>query len=152
LRSGAYIVHDDGFYRGISPAAQSDGDWPVFLPALHVWVRVVSRPEPGLVLFDGGKRDLPFDDGLPEAQRVRGLAAEESDAILRGSEVIALNDQHGFLRLADDAPVGALPVGTVIRLGISHPCTAFDKWSLIPVVDDADAATPVVVELVRTHF
>jgi D-serine dehydratase len=29
-----------------------------------------------------------------------------------------------------------LRVGDLVGCGISHPCTAFDKWRLIPVVDD----------------
>jgi D-serine deaminase-like pyridoxal phosphate-dependent protein len=49
----------------------------------------------------------------------------------------------------DDSP---LRVGDVVRLGLSHPCTAFDKWSLIPVLDDASAESPVVIDLVRTYF
>ncbi len=40
----------------------------------------------------------------------------------------------------------------MVRLGLSHPCTAMDKWTLIPVVDDASAADPVVVDLIRTFF
>jgi D-serine deaminase-like pyridoxal phosphate-dependent protein len=36
----------------------------------------------------------------------------------------------------------------VLVCGISHPCTAFDKWSLIPVLDDDD----VVVDAIRTWF
>ena len=39
-------------------------------------------------------------------------------------------------------------VGDVLVCGISHPCTAFDKWSLIPVLDDDD----VVIEAIRTLF
>jgi D-serine deaminase-like pyridoxal phosphate-dependent protein len=39
-------------------------------------------------------------------------------------------------------------VGDVLRSGISHPCTAFDRWSLIPVLDDED----VVIDAVRTLF
>jgi D-serine deaminase-like pyridoxal phosphate-dependent protein len=153
LRSGAYLVHDDGFYRGITPAAQPGSEGaPVFRSAMHAWVRVVSRPEAGLALFDGGKRDLPFDEGMPRAQRVSGLTADEGERVLRGSRVTALNDQHGFLRLRDDAPADALPVGSVLRLGLSHPCTAFDKWRLIPLIDDADAALPTVVGAVRTYF
>jgi hypothetical protein len=38
------------------------------------------------------------------------------------------------------------------RLGLSHPCTALDKWTLIPMVADADAEQPVVVDLIRTWF
>jgi D-serine deaminase-like pyridoxal phosphate-dependent protein len=48
-------------------------------------------------------------------------------------EVTGLNDQHAFIRLSADDP---LAVGDLIGCGISHPCTAFDKWRLIPVVDD----------------
>ncbi|WP_022886824.1 alanine racemase [Glaciibacter superstes] len=155
LRSGAFQVHDDGFYRGISPMGTLVGTRP-FRSAMHAWVRVVSRPEPGLALFDAGKRDVPFDEGLPTAQRVVGLDPEQSSTLLAGSTVTALNDQHGFLRFTE--PVGAadgpavLPVGSVIRLGLSHPCTAFDKWKLVPVVDDADAERPLVVNLVETWF
>jgi D-serine deaminase-like pyridoxal phosphate-dependent protein len=43
-------------------------------------------------------------------------------------------------------------VGDVVRLGLSHPCTAFDKWSLIPVLNDSSADSPVVIDLVRTYF
>jgi D-serine dehydratase len=35
-------------------------------------------------------------------------------------------------------PAGTdLRVGDMIACGISHPCTAFDKWRFIPVVDEA---------------
>jgi len=69
---------------------------------------------------------------------------------LTGFEVTALNDQHGFVRF--DRPASPLQVGDELRLGLSHPCTAFDKWRLIPVVDDPDAADPVVVDAIRTFF
>ncbi|WP_380281488.1 amino acid deaminase [Kitasatospora purpeofusca] len=145
LRSGAYIAHDDGFYRGISPLARGAGHGGGALrAALHGWARVVSRPEPQLALLDAGKRDLPFDEGLPEPQSVRGGAQLTGTA----ARITALNDQHAFLRDAGDLA----PVGAVLRLGISHPCTAFDKWTLIPVLDDASAAEPKVTGLVRTFF
>ncbi|MBX6767912.1 MAG: amino acid deaminase, partial [Actinomadura rubrobrunea] len=110
--------------------------------AMHAWARVVSRPVPGLALLDAGRRDLPFDQGLPEPQLVRGKGA----APVENGRVTALNDQHAFLRDAD------VRVGDVVRLGLSHPCTALDKWTLIPVVDDADADNPAVVDLIRTWF
>lgn len=141
LRSGAYIVHDDGFYRSISPFARG-AHGERLRSAMHAWARVVSRPEPGLALLDAGRRDLPFDQGLPEPQLVRG----EGAAPVRNARVTALNDQHAFLRDAD------VQVGDVVRLGLSHPCTALDKWTLIPVVDDADADNPAVVDLIRTWF
>jgi D-serine deaminase-like pyridoxal phosphate-dependent protein len=140
LRSGAYLIHDDGFYRGISPFAR-DGGAVRLRSAMHGWARVVSRPEPALALLDGGKRDFSHDEGMPEPQLVRGRGA-----LPGGAHVSALNDQHAFLRDAD------VSVGDIVRLGLSHPCTAFDKWTLIPVVDDAEADRPVVVDLVRTFF
>jgi D-serine deaminase-like pyridoxal phosphate-dependent protein len=70
--------------------------------------------------------------------------AGASPAPADGLEVAALNDQHAFVR----DPGGALSVGDVLMAGISHPCTAFDKWSLIPVVDERDR----VVDAVRTLF
>ena len=140
IRSGAYVIHDDGFYRGISPLSRTENA-TAFRAAMHGWARVVSHPEPNLSLLDAGKRDFPFDEGLPIPELVRG-GGQASGA------VTALNDQHTFLRDAGDTA----PVGAVLRLGLSHPCTAFDKWTLIPVLDDADSADPKVVDLVRTFF
>ncbi|WP_423455770.1 hypothetical protein [Ottowia sp. VDI28] len=46
-----------------------------------------------------------------------------------------MNDQHAYLRFD---PAGESPaVGDRVALGIAHPCTTFDKWPWIPVVDDA---------------
>jgi D-serine deaminase-like pyridoxal phosphate-dependent protein len=157
LRSGAYLVHDDGFYRGISPLAASNGSTggPPLRSAMHAWARVVSRPEPGLALLDAGKRDVPYDEGLPEPQ----LAADRLGGPTRplAGEISAVNDQHAFLRLAPDTP---LRVGEVVRLGLSHPCTAFDKWRWIPVLEsNTESGTesgteddPLVTDLVRTFF
>lgn len=126
LRSGAYQLHDDGFYRGITPL-------PGLRSAIHGRSRVVSRPEPGLALLDGGKRDFPYDLGLPTSPL---------------GTIVKLNDQHAYLRTEGEAPV----LGEVVRLGLSHPCTAFDKWRLIPVVDSVEPEDPEVVDLVRTWF
>lgn len=146
LRSGAYIVHDDGFYRGISPfdegAGRPEGS-PRFVNAMQGIARVVSAPEPGLALVDAGKRDLPYDEGLPIPRSwSTGVAGPWQP--LRG-EVSAMNDQHSYLRSEQ-----ALAIGSVVRLGLSHPCTAFDKWRVLPVVESADS--DVVVGLVRTYF
>ncbi|WP_347124334.1 amino acid aldolase [Microbacterium sp. SY138] len=146
LRSGAYIVHDDGFYRGISPfdegAVQAE-DSPRFLNAMHAIARVVSAPEPGLALVDAGKRDLPYDEGLPIPRSwSRGVAGPWQP--LHG-EVSAMNDQHSYVRSEQ-----SLAIGSVVRLGLSHPCTAFDKWRVLPVVESA--GSDVVTGLVRTYF
>jgi D-serine deaminase-like pyridoxal phosphate-dependent protein len=147
VRSGASLLHDHGFYRGISPLDASARPAPAgtppeasraLVPAMRALARVVSHPEPGLALLDGGKRDLPFDEGLPVPLD------------LDGARITALNDQHAYLRA--DEPGAALPVaiGDVVALGLSHPCTAFDKWRVIPVVEHS--GSDLVVDLVRTVF
>ncbi len=150
LRSGAYVIHDDGFYRGISPLSRRDPDaGDAFVSAMHGWARVVSRTEPGLAILEGGKRDLPFDEGLPIPQ---GIGRELGQPLrpLPGAAITAVNDQHAFLRYPDEFEVQP---GEVVRLGLSHPCTALDKWTLMPVVDSvADPIDPVVVGTVRTYF
>jgi D-serine dehydratase len=131
LRSGCYLTHDDGLYARVSPLP--------LRPALELWARVLSCPEPGLAIAGFGKRDAPYDLDLPVVREVRRDGASAA-----GLTVTSLNDQHAFIR--DEH--GALRVGDVLVCGISHPCTAFDKWSLIPVLDDDD----VVVDAIRTWF
>ncbi|MDR6868054.1 D-serine deaminase-like pyridoxal phosphate-dependent protein [Microbacterium resistens] len=135
LRSGAFQIHDDGFYARMGPFGSVVPTAPL-RSAMHAWARVVSRPEADLALLDAGRRDVPFDLDLPVPQGVEG-------------EVTALNDQHAFLRTADGA---RLAVGDVVRLGLSHPCTAFDKWRVVPVIDDPDAEDPLVIGAVATWF
>ncbi|RAX44098.1 amino acid deaminase [Arthrobacter sp. AQ5-06] len=146
IRSGAYIIHDDGFYRGISPFSR-DGSEP-FAAGMHGWARVVSQPEPGLAILDAGKRDLPVDEGLPQPQLI-GPALGGPMQPLKGASITAVNDQHCFM--AFDAGTTAVRPGDVVRLGLSHPCTAFDKWTLIPVLADTDR-DQTVVDLIHTFF
>jgi D-serine deaminase-like pyridoxal phosphate-dependent protein len=54
-------------------------------------------------------------------------------------------DQHAFLKFNPEAN---LKVGDLVGCGISHPCTAFDKWRLIPVVDDSY----LVIDAILTYF
>ena len=131
LRAGSYITHDDGLYAQMTPAAR-ERSGPELVSALHVRGTVVSMPEPGLALLDVGRRDLSFDAGMP-------VAVDLPDV-----NVAALNDQHTHLRGA----VEDLSVGDIVRLGISHPCTTFDKWSLLPVVDGEGTIT----DAIRTYF
>jgi D-serine deaminase-like pyridoxal phosphate-dependent protein len=144
LRSGAYLTHDDGFYRGISPLGESPriSDVPLFRSALRAWAQVTSKPSPDLALLTLGKRDASFDEGLPEPQLHRRPG--QAPVPLAGHEVTKLNDQHAFLALPADSPI---EVGDWVGLGLSHPCTVFDKWPLIPVVDGE-----TVVDFVRTYF
>jgi D-serine deaminase-like pyridoxal phosphate-dependent protein len=139
LRSGCYLSHDHGFYAEDSPFVR-DPSQGVLHEALEVWAQVLSTPEPALALLGAGKRDLPYDLGLPVALEVRGVDGVRRD--LSPVELDALNDQHAYLRGVPVAP------GELVKLGISHPCTAFDKWRTIPVVDDDYRVT----DLLRTYF
>jgi D-serine dehydratase len=91
-----------------------------------------------------GKRDVSYDMELPVpvAWHRKGMAAPEP---LDGHSVLGLNDQHAKVARPTGSP---LQVGDLICFGISHPCTTFDKWRLIPVVDDDYQ----VVGAVRTEF
>jgi D-serine deaminase-like pyridoxal phosphate-dependent protein len=141
LRSGCYVTHDHGFYARMSPFADG-ADGPVFRPALELWSHVLSTPEPGLFIAGFGKRDAPYDLDLPVPLRLLrgGIGFDAS-----GCTVTALNDQHAFVSVPQGLDVG---VGDMLVCGISHPCTAFDKWSLIPLVDDDDR----VIDAIRTYF
>jgi D-serine deaminase-like pyridoxal phosphate-dependent protein len=142
LRSGAYIAHDDAHYARLSPFQRPGRDAEPFVPALHVYGRVLSTPEAGLAILDFGKRDVAYDIDLPVPQQIRRSDGPLVDA--SACTISAVNDQHAFLRVPDGTPVR---VGDVVRCGMSHPCTVFDKWQLLPVLDG-----DVVVDLVRTFF
>jgi D-serine deaminase-like pyridoxal phosphate-dependent protein len=141
LRSGAYVTHDDGYYRAVSPLREDGAD--AFHPAFHIWAQVTSLPQPDLAILTMGKRDASFDEGLPEPQQVRDADGKVTE--LTGHVTRKLNDQHCFLTLPAGSPVR---VGDWVRFGLSHPCTVFDKWPMIAVVD----ADNTVIDLIRTFF
>lgn len=151
IRSGAYIIHDDGFYRGISPFSR-EGDQP-FTAGMYGWARVVSQTEPGLAILDAGKRDLPFDEGLPEPQLIGPVLGGAMEPLV-DAEITSVNDQHSFMTF--DANTTTVRPGDVVRLGLSHPCTAFDKWTVIPVLADTGSSRTngdqTVVDLIHTFF
>jgi D-serine deaminase-like pyridoxal phosphate-dependent protein len=139
LRSGSVVTHDDGTYATTGAFTRVPGEGTL-TAALEVWAQVLSTPEPDLAILGAGKRDLPYDWGLPVPLTARG-----ADGVLRpltGATVDLLNDQHAYLRGAAVRP------GELVRLGISHPCTAFDKWRTVPIVDDAYR----VVDVIDTYF
>lgn len=142
LRSGAYITHDDGHYRRLTPLPHAEPRTGEFRAALSIRGRVLSMPESGLALLDFGKRDAPIDLGMPEPHTVH--RADGAADRLTDCSVSALADQHAFLKYGDGT---RLSIGDVVACGVSHPCTAFDKWQLIPVVEGEH-----VVDVVRTFF
>jgi D-serine deaminase-like pyridoxal phosphate-dependent protein len=141
LRSGAYVSHDDGHYRRLTPFTRVPEEGALH-PAFRLWAQVVSRPSPEQAFVNAGKRDAAYDLDLPEVQVVRRDGAERPAT---GLTVTALSDQHAWLRTDPEADV---EVGDWVGLGLSHPCTSFDKWQLIPLVE----ADGTVVDYVRTFF
>ncbi|MBZ3903487.1 amino acid deaminase [Streptomyces griseiscabiei] len=143
LRSGAYVSHDAGHYRRITPFNRVPEEGALE-PAFRLWAQIVSRPSPGQAFANAGKRDAAYDLDLPSAEVVRdagtGVVREAS-----GIAVTGLSDQHAWLRTEEGA---ALEVGDWVGLGLSHPCTSFDKWELIPVVEGDGTVTGYV----RTFF
>ncbi|MER7109612.1 amino acid deaminase [Streptomyces sp. NPDC000229] len=143
LRSGAYVSHDDGQYRNLTPFNRVPEEGAL-QPAFRLWAQVVSRPTPEQAFVNAGKRDAAYDLHLPEAQVVRS-ARDGSVRPADGITVTKLSDQHAWLDTTADA---RLEVGDWVGMGLSHPCTAFDKWQLIPLVE----ADGTVVDLIRTFF
>ncbi|MEV4332335.1 amino acid deaminase [Streptomyces sp. NPDC049597] len=143
LRSGAYVSHDDGHYRHLTPFNRVP-DEGALQPAFRLWAQVVSRPTAEQAFVNAGKRDAAYDLDLPRAQVVRDARTGEIRPA-DGLTVTALSDQHGWLRTE---PGARLEVGDWVGLGLSHPCTSFDKWQLIPLVE----ADGTVTDYIRTFF
>ncbi|MFE5766873.1 amino acid deaminase [Streptomyces sp. NPDC056485] len=143
LRSGAYVSHDHGWYTRLTPFNRIPEEGGL-RPAFRLWTQVVSRPSPTQAFVNAGKRDIAYDLGLPEAELVRdALTGEERPAA--GVRVAKLSDQHAWLETEAE---GDVRVGDWVALGMSHPCTIFEKWPLIPVVE----ADGTVTDYVRTFF
>jgi D-serine dehydratase len=148
LRSGCYVTHDHGRYmRLVAEVNRRCGCGDGLQPALEVWTSVQSTPEPGLAILTAGRRDLGFDTGLPTPIAHAPSGAQQAVAPAAGWAITALNDQHAYLRFEPGAAVSP-EVGDRIGLGISHPCTTFDKWHWMPVVDDRYN----FVDAVTIHF
>ncbi|MER5490594.1 alanine racemase [Streptomyces sp. NPDC002490] len=141
LRSGAYVSHDEGHYEHVTPFNRVPEEGALH-PALRLWSQVVSRPSPEQAFVNAGKRDAAHDLDLPVPRTVHRDGAEHPAT---GVTLTALSDQHGWLVTTPDAD---LEVGDWLSLALSHPCTAFDKWQLIPVVE----ANGTVTDFIRTHF
>ncbi|MGW2080080.1 amino acid deaminase [Streptomyces sp. NPDC001939] len=143
LRSGAYVSHDDGHYKHLTPFNRVPEEGALH-PAFRLWAQVVSRPTPEQAFTNAGKRDAAYDLDLPEAQVVRDARTGEVREAT-GVTVTGLSDQHGWVRTDGGED---LAVGDWLGMGLSHPCTSFDKWQLIPLVE----ADGTVVDYVRTFF
>lgn len=143
LRSGCYAFHDHAEHPEGSPLAGADGRTEL-RPALEAWCEVVSVPEPGLALAALGKRDAPYDAGFPVVFARRPAAGGPAEPCA-GVTVTAMNDQHAYLSVPADSE---LAVGDLLGCGVIHPCTAFDKWRRIALVDEGYR----VLDTIDTYF
>jgi D-serine deaminase-like pyridoxal phosphate-dependent protein len=143
VRSGCYVTHDDVGLDAVSPfGSHAAPGTPRLRAALEVWAVVLSTPEPGRAVIGAGRRDLPFDGPLPVVTKVRRRG--EVTEIGRSITVTRLNDQHAYLSLDAGTELG---VADQVALGIAHPCSAFDRWRFVPVVED-DYRVSEVLELI----
>ncbi|MFF2507511.1 alanine racemase [Streptomyces sp. NPDC058067] len=129
LRSGCYVTHDHGTYAHVSPV-------PGLRAALTVRAVVLSTPEPGRVVVGAGKRELPYDAGLPVL-----VSARDPHGVPRPAARATASHIYDHHLVLTDA--SGLHVGDEVDLGISHPCSAFDRWPDITVIDEAGRADDV---------
>lgn len=150
LRSGCYLTHDSMGYAASYERILSETT--LKLPegrlhaALEVWAYVQSRPEDGRLIVNIGKRDISFDAGMPVALHwYRPGSMSKPEAMPEGHRIVALNDQHGHMEIPATSP---LRPGDMVAFGIGHPCTTFDKWQMLLLVDE----TYRVTEALKTFF
>ncbi|GAB3585108.1 alanine racemase [Amycolatopsis endophytica] len=141
LRSGCYVTHDSLGYETYRQLLATEYPLMSLRPSLELWSRVLSRPEPDLAIVDFGKRDTGVDAGFPvPLHRIRrGTSTLEKAP---SGEVVAVNDQHAYVRGVHD-----LEVGDRLAFGVSHPCTTWDKWRVVPIVDEEYVLTGVAQTL-----
>ena len=150
-RSGCYLTHDSVVYeRALADMRARDSDHVLptdgLRPALSVWTIVQSRPEPGRAILAMGRRDVGFDAGLPVPLLWFSEGRHDRPAVIgQGYSVDTLFDQHAYLTCP---AASTIAVGDLVACGISHPCTTFDKWQVLYVVDDDYN----VVDALKTFF
>jgi D-serine deaminase-like pyridoxal phosphate-dependent protein len=144
LRGGCYLTHDHDNYDLSGPMGTRLPDWERFQAAFELWGLVQSQPEPNLAIVGFGRRDASFDRTLPRPIKLR-RRSDHAINNFSSASVFRVNDHHAYVRVDADQ---TLAVGDLVGCGLSHPCTIFDKWRLIPVVDDSYS----IVSVVQTFF
>jgi len=80
-----------------------------------------------------GKRDVSYDIDLPMPRWWFREGHHNAPRANHDFAVAKLNDQHAYLTVPANAD---LAVGDLLAFEVSHPCTTFDKWSLLLEVED----------------
>jgi D-serine dehydratase len=138
LRSGCYLTHDHfGYARDLQRVLHErrvelpEGG---LRPALELWTYVQSRPDPDKLLLTMGKRDVGYDMALPQPIAwFRPGVMQEPAAMPAGCSLVRLNDQHAHLSIPT---ASTFAVGDMIGIGIAHPCTTFERWQVLMLVDE----------------
>ncbi len=150
LRSGCYLTHDHQRYeKSMKCIAERLHLKETLRPAIELIAGVQSCPEPGLALLTMGKRDVSHDLDLPQPIWRANVGDLLTSAVPDHWVITQLNDQHAYLKYNALSPNNEHPeMGQVVGFGISHPCTTFDKWRWMPIVDDDYQ----VIEAIGLHF
>ena len=149
LRSGASLLHDDGFYHGISPL---DGNRATAgTAALARDARLRARR-----VAPRAAASRSSTAASATSRTTRGCPCRSASATALGGERDGRSPGHPSppsttsTRSCGRMPRLPVSIGDVVSLGLSHPCTAFDKRRWLPVVEHAGSTR--VVDLVRTFF
>ena len=150
LRPGCYLTHDVGAYREAqarilehNPIARHMNAG--LLPALQVWAYVQSMPETEKAIIGMGKRDAAFDSGLP-VPALHFRPGNQAPTTAPAHWVLTkMMDQHAYLQIAEGDD---LRVVDMVGFDICHPCLTFDKWRVLPVLNNRYQ----VIDLVQTFF
>ena len=94
---------------------------------MTVLATVISRPAPGRAILDAGSKALTSDPG-PDAGF--GSIVEAPGAV-----VMRLNEEHGYVALADD---GALALGDQVHVVPNHACVVSNLFERFVVVSGGD--------------
>jgi len=150
LRSGCYLTHDEfGYAKALTRIVEEhrvtlpNG---TLKPALEIWAYVQSRPDPDKAILTMGKRDVGYDGGWPvPVAWYRPREMDRPAAMPTSFVITALNDQHAHLACPAES---SLQVGDMVAVGISHPCTTFERWQVLMLAD----AQLNIIDAVRTYF
>jgi D-serine deaminase-like pyridoxal phosphate-dependent protein len=126
IRPGTYIFKDYMLYKeGISKLEDV---------AAHFYATVVSTPEEGYAVIDGGTKTFPMDIQLNVAPYYY-----PSYAIVEGNDDLQLkrmNEEHGIIT-SQKGKTG-LKVGQILKLIPVHVCTAINMQNQVYIYDGED--------------
>ncbi len=150
IRSGCYLLHDSHYYAqhfNLLKKRIKSEEKPIPVEhAVEVWSYVQSLPQANLAILNFGKRDASFDVAMPSPLFYYSPGKDQCPKTLSDAyKVLKLDDQHAFLSIPTNS---VLSIGDMVACGISHPCTTFDKWKWLPLVNDEYT----VVDGLLTYF